>query len=636
MTFPTNSGNPDTSGPSGAGPTSAPGPDLLSGSAQHPLLTAGNPPHSGSGLLPPTTIYPTYPSMAIEALNNPFIKPSRPSHAASYPPISSVETFRLALGPQFDPPTPPNPQSAEPSYRSNTDPFGYLTVALKEIFKSDLLGQGFVCTDFDLYNHYISKTYGTLSRGLHEQIWRREVPRLAISSPFLTHNILSTAAFHLAYTEQDEEKRKKWGADGSRHFNLAVTGIRKVLYEDSVTPENCHVVFCSSSLLFIGALADKGPVLASEGGQGITKGPSIHELVGVFRMVKGIGSVVNAQEAILREGPLGALFSAAPSPEQHPTMTILMQRLKGLLPHLPPANPADNPPPNPLSRGQTISVSRNTQIVITEIRAMIDSIEFALGNYETPEQNFIAVWPISMSEEFLNMLVKPETARPRQEEHELQPTTGPPPVYRNPVALALVGYYCCVMKETERECWFTKGWAEAIIKEVVADLEEMARTISTCAYSQPQPDQTVVNQHAKLREWVTQWLREVKWAEAWILKKGEEEPLPHPTKFSNAATVVANGPEMGTRGQQPVVPTPVATTMPDAPMMGTQGWPSGMNTSIPGASQGQQPGVLTPAPTPAVFSNSPMTGTPNQQPGAPQPAPTTSPQEDATMSEAQG
>lgn len=553
--------------------------------------------------------------MAIQALNNPSIEASGPSPTASYPSISSVEHFRLAHGPEFDPPTPPNPSplSAEPSYRPNTDPFGYITVALKETFKSDLLDQRFVCSDFDLYNYYIGKTAGTLSRGLHEQIWGREVPRLAITSKFLTHNMLSTAAFHLAYTEEDEQKRKKWGADGRRHFSLAVTGIRKVLYEDSVTPENCHALFCSSSLLFIGALADKGPVLAS---------PSIHELVSVFRMVKGIGGVVNAQEAILREGPVGALFHSAPSPEEHPSMAMLMQRLKGL----PLRRPLENPPPNSLSRS-----SRDAQIVMKEIKVMIDSIQFALRTSETPEGDFIAVWPISMSEEFLSMLVKPEVARPQHQEH-----TTPSPVYRNPVALALVGYYCCVMKETERECWFTKGWAEAIIKEVVADLEEMAGPFPL--------GQTVIDQDAKQNgcPWVTHWLREAKWAEAWILKKGEEEPLPDPTTgtFSNAPTVVAKGPETRTRGQQPGVPTPMATARPDVPLTGTQGcpWLSGtMNSSTLVATQGQQPGVLTRAPTPAVSSNFPVTGTPNQQPSAPRPAPTTSPQKDATMSEgAQG
>ncbi|KAK3401296.1 hypothetical protein B0T20DRAFT_491757 [Sordaria brevicollis] len=672
----TNSPGPGP-GPSGNRPTSVSGPDpVVYGPASHPPL-------------PPTTTYPTYPPMAIQALNNPFTEASGPSPitSTSYPPISaSVNHFRLsaAPGPKYDPPTPP--LSAEPSsYRSHTtdDPFGYITVSSvkdHETFKSDPLHdhtQGFISSDFDLYNYYIGRTASTLSRGLHDRIWAIELPRLAITSKFLTHNMLSTSAFHLAYTTAEGgsvadsvadsasvsdsdsygEKRKKYAAAGRRHFNLAVTGIRQVLLQDSVTPSNCHALFCSSSLLFIGALADRGPVLATLATPGPGKGASsfIHELVSVFRMVKGIGGVVNAQEAILREGPVGALFSSTPSPEEeHPMLRGLMRR------------------------GRVVKeMGMDTQTVIKEINLMIDSIQFALRTSVTPEGDFIAVWPISMSEEFLGMLVRPE--RPPQQHGQKQQEQ-----YRNPVALALVGYYCCVMKETERQCWFTKGWAEAVVKEVVADLEEMAG-VSTSAsgsggggydvYRQPQ---TVVHQQTEKQSecssssssspWVTYWLREAKWAEAWVLGRGtcnngssstSSSPVPTTTTtttttaaaaFSNAPpTVVTRGPDVGIRGHQPgVLPTPVTTTTmpPDVVPVPVTGTTQGTSTSswlplppsvdVPATSttQGQQPA------TPAVFSNSPIMGTTGQRHelGVSRPALTTcrTPREDAAVTGGRG
>ncbi|KAK3343343.1 hypothetical protein B0H65DRAFT_246266 [Neurospora tetraspora] len=673
--------------------------------------------------------------MAIQSLTNPpyptppSVEVTGPSPAGLYSPTSPAwqlplpnnfpgTSSHLSAGASQSPtpqsrsrhpyPLRPSPMSTEPSKRNTPDdPFPYLTQALTNPkFRfldspsdSDLASQVFAAPDFELFDHYVDITYGTLTRGVHEHIWKIEVPKLAFSHPFLMHNLLSTAAFYLAYTEQDEEKRKKWATDGSKHFNLAVTGMREVLRKEGVTPENCHAVFASSSLLFIGDLADKGPFFnpADDIAQGVTKCPLIDELLGVFRVVKGIGGIVGAQEALLREGPVGGLFNAEPSGEDHPNMERLLMQLKGLYQRvasitsrrpgvfLPPTKLEDTPRPS--------NLPKENQTILSEITAMEDSIQFALTKSKTPEQSIIAVWPINMTDDFMRLLQK-SNVPPQQ--HAPQPSTSasssstlPPPGGRNPIALALLGYYCCVMKETERECWFTKGWAEAVIKEVIAELEEMAgvttntsgngsgSTASEVQGGHHDQGQTMVNRPV-WREWARrEWLEDAKWARKWIMTKQEE--MPKPTTFSEDPMADMDATLMSTQGQRPGADAPKVTkgsvgssqagrnqwsrqwaTMmdtqgqqpgADATMMDTQGQQLGADAPMMESqgqqqdapvieTQGQQPGVPEPAPTTSSdHSDVPMTGTQGQQPGADAPVTDTQGQQpgaDAPVTDTQG
>ncbi|KAJ4417901.1 hypothetical protein N0V85_001641 [Neurospora sp. IMI 360204] len=612
--------------------------------------------------------------MAIQSLTNPpyptppSFEVSGPSPAGLYSPTSPAgqlplpnnfpgTSSHLSAGASQSPtpqsrsrhPSPlrPSPMSTEPS---DADDFPYLTQALtnpKVGFldspsdsMSDLASQVFAAPDFELFDHYIDTTYGTLTRGVHEHMWKIEVPKLAFRHPFLMHNLLSTAAFNLAYTEQDEEKRKKWVTDGSRHFNLAVTGMREVLRNEGVTPENCHAVFASSSLLFIGDLADKGPFFnpADDIAQGVNKCPLIDELLGVFRVVKGIGSIVGAQEALLQEGPVGGLFNAEPSGEDHPNMERLLVQLRvfyqrvasvasrppGLF--LPPTKLEDTPRPS--------NLPKENQTILSEITGMEASIQFGLTKSKTPEQSIIAVWPINMTDDFLRLLQKSNVPpQQQQQQHAPQPSTSasssstlPPPGERNPIALALLGYYCCVMKETERECWFTTGWAEAVIKEVVAELEEMAGvTTSTSGNGSGSTALVVQGGHHDQgqtgvdrpvwREWARrEWLEDAEWARKWIMTK--EEELPKPTTFSEDPIADMDATLRSTQGQRPGADAPKVTkgrvgSSQAGRNQWSRQWASMMET------QGQQPGVPEPAPTTSLgHSDVPLTGTQGQQPGA--------------------
>ncbi|EDO65360.2 hypothetical protein GE21DRAFT_9607 [Neurospora crassa] len=654
--------------------------------------------HGGINITPPTPNRQT--PMAIQSLTNPpYPTPSADVSSSSSPDLYSTTRpagqlpFPTILPPTILPRTSPHPSvgaphnpvpqsrsryptllrpSPMPIELSNvpaTDPFRYLTQALtnpKSQFPSCPSNSelGPQLPNLELVYHYTANTYKSLTRGVHEDIWKVQVPKLAFSYPFLMHNLMSTAAFHLACTEQDDEKRQKWGTQGNRHFDLALRGMTEILRKEGVTPENCHAVFASSSLSFIGALCGKGPLFgpAYNREQEKMQAPMIDELLGVFILVRGIGSIVVAQEDILHQGPVGGLFDGEPCGEDHPSMDRLVHQLKGFYQRVASITTRRpgffaSPPNLEDARPPMSNIPKEHQIILGEITAMINSIKFALTKGGIPEQEIIAVWPITMSSDFMGLLQKPKVPQQQQQREPSQPSTSatgsftsPPPGGRNPLALALLGYYCCVLKGTECECWFTKGWAEALIKEVTAELEELAGVImnmtpgsgsgSGCGSTTPDvqegdqdQDQTGVDRPVEVwREWVRrEWLKDAQWARKWITTKAEEE-LPKPTLFSGNTMADAMHVMMDAEGQQPGEDAPVMvweldTTQhqqPDAddldPVMDT----TSSQVQQPGAdapvmkTRDQQSDVPELAPAEPTSLDVLVAGAQGQQPGVPE------------------
>jgi hypothetical protein len=152
--------------------------------------------------------------------------------------------------------------------------------------------------DMELMHHFITSTFRTISMSSAgdetDRIWQIEVPKQAFAhNVFLLHHILALSSYHLAYLQP--ERRQMYSLRASHHQSLGVRGMRIAL--GSITPDNCHALFISASVLFLCALA------ASSGAQ-----PTVDDLIDVFLLVKGIGSVLQSSDAVLRSGPFSSLF----------------------------------------------------------------------------------------------------------------------------------------------------------------------------------------------------------------------------------------------------------------------------------------------------------------------------------------
>lgn len=234
---------------------------------------------------------------------------------------------------------------------------------------------------------------------------------------FLLHQLLAISAFHLAYLQP--HMSKKYSMQATQHQSIAINGVRQVLPD--ITSENCHALFASSSLFFLGALAAGRPT------PGISCGPRLEDLIDVYLLVKGVGNVLLYSEAALRGGPFSPLFISVQAGESTPVLDRVTSQINNYLSRvleMPKEDPARN-------------------ILEAEVSAFETCVKRAVAYASTPEYRIMASWPISMSDKFIALL--------RQRHH---------------AALALLSYYCVIMHATESGYWFADGWSSRIMQDI--------------------------------------------------------------------------------------------------------------------------------------------------------------------------
>jgi len=255
------------------------------------------------------------------------------------------------------------------------------------------------------------------------ELWQMEIPRQAFAHVFLLHQILAIASYHLAYLHP--QSRQAYSLRASQHQNAGIRRMRVALAE--LSPANCHAVFASSSLLFIEALAASSVNRTADG-------PTVDDLVDVLILVKGIGSVLNSSQELLRSGPLSGFFSLTPGPEQsNAALDRVVLAVGDFLVEI----------------AETESDGRVRGIIHADAYRLITVIRDTLVKTSRPEYRVLAAWPIHMSDDLIRLL--------RQ---------------RNQAALALMSYYCVVFHAAELQgYWFLQGWASGVIRDISKTME---------------------------------------------------------------------------------------------------------------------------------------------------------------------
>lgn len=256
------------------------------------------------------------------------------------------------------------------------------------------------------------------------QLWQVEIPKQAFAHVFLLHQILAISSYHLAYLHP--QSRQAYSLRASQHQNAGIRRMRVALAE--LSPTNCHAVFASSSLLFIEALAASSVNRTAEG-------PTVDDLVDVLILVKGIGSVLNSSQELLRSGPLSGLFSLHPGTEQsNAALDRVVLAVGDFLVEI----------------AETESDARVRGIVHADAYRLITVIRDTFVKTSRPEYRVLAAWPIHMSDDLIRLL--------RQ---------------RNQAALALMSYYCVVFHAAELQgYWFLQGWASGVIRDISKTMDD--------------------------------------------------------------------------------------------------------------------------------------------------------------------
>ncbi|KAL2194184.1 hypothetical protein P885DRAFT_43458 [Corynascus similis CBS 632.67] len=397
---------------------------------------------------PPPAVSPAATSAAA---NTPPPGGSAPSPLPAPPRRSRPRPVNPSLKPKIEPPTPgpppqgehsggigvigvssvgseaggPSPAGSVPTLANSPatatpDPFPYLTKLVTGPPEEDTANWVF---DLELLHHFTISTFNTLlidpTRPEPSRMWQTEVPKQAFVHVFLLHQILAVSSYHLAHLHP--ESRHAYSLRASQHQNAGIRRMRHALSD--LSPANCHALFASSSLLFIGSLA-----AASTNREAIDS-LTVDDLVDVLILVKGVGTVLYSCQDLLRTGPLSDLFiQRGGSDEPNPALDRVVLAVGDFLVEI----------------AETEADDRVRAIIHADAYRLVSVIRNSLVSTAGPEYRVVAAWPIHMSDDLIPLL--------RQ---------------RNQPALALLSYYCVVFHAAEMQgYWFMRGWAPAVIQDI--------------------------------------------------------------------------------------------------------------------------------------------------------------------------
>ncbi|KAI8724382.1 hypothetical protein NCS52_00007100 [Fusarium sp. LHS14.1] len=284
-------------------------------------------------------------------------------------------------------------------------------------------------SEIELIHHYTANAHHTLYTPYSHAFTtlQSDVPQEALSHPFLLHQILAFSALHLAYLRGDG--RHRYLIQASQHQGIAISTINAMLRKP-IEPDSCHALYASSLFVAISAF---GTFPSCDRYNDEFR--PIESLVDIFVLMHGMHTILRSSDEIIRNGPLKTLLSGCScEPPKRPTcLARLAPRLHELLSFV---------------KDQMPTVDDEERRVLVEaIAAFIESIARVTGMPSmtpTPEMRVIFGWPMKLSTSYLALL--------REE---------------NPLALAILSYYCVLLQSREPNQWMFTGWSDALMKLIV-------------------------------------------------------------------------------------------------------------------------------------------------------------------------
>lgn len=298
--------------------------------------------------------------------------------------------------------------------------------------------------DLELMHHYTTTVYCTFPHGsVRPKYFQQEVPRLALRHQFLLHQLLAVSAFHFLHVSKSSLPSTYFHR-AVHHHTKSLSGIRDAL-EAEVTLDRATALFMASSFVLSSTYASRRHVEDDA-----TEGDAIDDVMGMVTLFRGVGVVQSTTTKTLSKDVLKEIFGddMQVSPKIEPWMTEYSKHLETLK-----ACIKDSP--------NLVSKMKNT--VVAGCQVLLDAAWSSKasdkGIISTVGVRMFYRWPYWIGNDFLQLVRD-----------------------REPVALAVLLFYCVVMQQTEITSWFLHGWS--------------ARLAS------------VLSEHVK----GTQWVEYVQWA----------------------------------------------------------------------------------------------------------------------------
>ncbi|GAM35067.1 C6 transcription factor [Talaromyces pinophilus] len=145
--------------------------------------------------------------------------------------------------------------------------------------------------DLELMHHYCLEGYKSISQDdAFAQPFQKEVPKIALSHPFLMHGVLALSAVHLAYLNKNGDRVNEYDELAAGHQTLALALFRKEL--DNITPSNSAALFVFSSIATV--LAFASPQIT-----GMHSLSPIDEMLQISTLCRGIAEILQTSRGWL-------------------------------------------------------------------------------------------------------------------------------------------------------------------------------------------------------------------------------------------------------------------------------------------------------------------------------------------------
>lgn len=279
-----------------------------------------------------------------------------------------------------------------------------------------------------LLHHYTTHTCTTLTDPKAIDVWRKSIPQMAVSHPFLMHGILALSALHLRTLQP--HRAAELGAIAITSEQAALPSFRRLVANLDPGNENIHAVFAFSTFVVPYMLGISGTF-----DDAIGRIPRIGE-PHWFHAMRGWAALLKDHWKIIFDGPFKPVMGRTPdiieyafNPED-----AHLASLHGMLTSSPSASEKD------------IEDLETCRSALDEWRRVC-ALPFAPSRTVSLGVSLF-VWPGTVSEEYVQLL------------HE-----------KRPEALVILAHYCVLLKRLGA-LWFLKGAGDKLMNAVVEELDE--------------------------------------------------------------------------------------------------------------------------------------------------------------------
>ncbi|KAE8391244.1 hypothetical protein BDV23DRAFT_193301 [Aspergillus alliaceus] len=269
--------------------------------------------------------------------------------------------------------------------------------------------------ELELLHHWHTATAASLAHSNSiQELFRITFPEVALSYPFLMHSLLAVSALHIRH-KCSTERRRIYTEAAIKHNDLSVSLCTPLL--SNMTSENCHALFAFSCLVAVFAYAAQDPTATCHA-------LDIGDVVKVFKLVRGAGSIVVQARPWIQQGEMRPLLSLGHRLRQ-PSGAKYAHELYARL--------------EELFQQHTYSVlpaSPTSALLSESFQHLLSVLKRGAAQEDTSP---IMAWPVLVDAKYLDLLQEGE-----------------------PTSFVILGYYGAAL-ELLRDEWWLEGWGESLM-----------------------------------------------------------------------------------------------------------------------------------------------------------------------------